>query len=114
LAALLLPVANFGIWEILSSKRVATSTGIGATSALISILLAISRRSLGWSGFCKKKLWDSVELLGPLAISVVIAGAGFWFTTQQAEHQRVIESHRSKSERRVEKQRADDATLQTT
>jgi hypothetical protein len=114
LAAIVLPVANFGIWEILSSKRVATSTGIGAASALIFILLAISGRSLGWSGFCRKKLWDWVELLGPLAIPVVIASAGFWFTAQQAEHQRVIENHRSKSERRVGKQRADDATLQTT
>jgi hypothetical protein len=50
----------------------------------------------------KKTLWDWLQLLGTLAIPVVLATAGLWFTAQQDQTQRGIEE-----------QRAQDAALQT-
>jgi hypothetical protein len=55
----------------------------------------------GWTGFGEKKLWDWLQLLSALAIPIVLAFAGYWFTSQQDARQREIEE-----------QRADDAALQ--
>ena len=51
-----------------------------------------------WTGFADKTLWDWVQLLSSLAIPVVLAIAGFLFTTQQDESAREIEEQRAQDE----------------
>src|SRR3712207_6406270 len=70
------------------------------------------KRLWGWTEFGKKSGWEYLELLSALAIPVVIAVAGFWFTAQQEERQRAIEKQRAENEQRLEDQRAQDAALQ--
>jgi hypothetical protein len=41
-------------------------------------------RLWGWTGFGETKLWDWLQLLGTLAIPVVVAEAAAWFSSQQA------------------------------
>jgi uncharacterized protein YjbI with pentapeptide repeats len=53
------------------------------------------------TGFGDKTLWDLLQLLSSLAIPVVLAAAGLWFTAQQDARQQAIEN-----------QRAQDAALQ--
>jgi uncharacterized protein YjbI with pentapeptide repeats len=62
---------------------------------------ALWSRLWAWTGFGDKTLWEWVQLLSSLAMPVVLAIAGFWFTTQQ-----------EKSGREIEEQRAQDAALQ--
>jgi hypothetical protein len=62
---------------------------------------ALRSRLWAWTGFGDKTLWEWVQLLSALAMPVVLALAGFWFTTQQ-----------EKSGREIEEQRAQDAALQ--
>ena len=61
----------------------------------------------------KKTLWDWLQLLGTLAIPVVLATAGFWFTSQQAQRQHKLERLRARSDHRLEMQRAQDTALQS-
>jgi uncharacterized protein YjbI with pentapeptide repeats len=56
---------------------------------------------LHWTGFGGKTLWDWLQLLSALAIPVVLAGIGVWFTAQQDARQL-----------NIEEQRAQDAALQ--
>jgi uncharacterized protein YjbI with pentapeptide repeats len=65
-----------------------------------------------WTGFRNKTVWDWLHLLSALAIPIVLAGAGFWFTSQQARHQQDIEERRAKAEQLLEEQRAQDTALQ--
>jgi len=65
-----------------------------------------------WTGFKGKTLWDWLQLLSALAIPVVLALAGFYFSSQQDERQRLSEVRRAKSEQAIEEQRAQDAALQ--
>ena len=58
-------------------------------------------RLWAWTGFADKTLWEWLQLLGSLAIPLVLAIAGFWFTSQQERSGQV-----------VEEQRAQDAALQ--
>jgi uncharacterized protein YjbI with pentapeptide repeats len=51
-------------------------------------------------------------LLSALAIPVVLAVAGYYFSSQQDERQRLSEVRRAKSEQAIEEQRAQDAALQ--
>jgi hypothetical protein len=69
-----------GLWEDLSRERVAMLIGSGVALVVVIVLLAIGGASLGWTGFGDKTLWDWVQLLSALAIPVVLAAAGFWFT----------------------------------
>ncbi len=48
-----------------------------------------------WTGFGEKKLWDWLQLLSALAIPIVLAGAGFWFSAQQDSRQQAIEDQRA-------------------
>jgi uncharacterized protein YjbI with pentapeptide repeats len=66
-----------------------------------------------WTDFGEKKLWDWLQLLSALAIPIVLAVAGFWFTAQQEAHQQVIEERRAIAERDLEEQRAQDTALQS-
>src|SRR5215211_595750 len=65
-----------------------------------------------WTGFTGKTLWYWLQLLSALAIPVVLAVAGFYFSSQQDERQRLSEVRRAKSEQAIEEQRAQDAALQ--
>jgi uncharacterized protein YjbI with pentapeptide repeats len=65
-----------------------------------------------WTDFGEKTLWDWLQLLSALAIPVVLAVAGFWFTAWQGERQQAIEDKRAKVERDIEDQRAQDTALQ--
>ena len=47
-----------------------------------------------------------------LAIPVVLAAAGFWFTAQQDQRQQDIEERRARAQRDLEEQRAQDTALQ--
>jgi len=101
------------IWQEISRKRVATLIGIVVALTVIIVLLALGGASLGWTGFSDKKLWHWLELLGTLAIPVVLAVAGFWFTAQQDARQQKIEDRRAKAEQELAAQRAQDEALQT-
>jgi len=48
-----------------------------------------------WTEFGEKKLWDWLQLLSALAIPVVLAVAGFWFSEQQDSRQQAIEDQRA-------------------
>ena len=65
-----------------------------------------------WTDFGEKTLWDWLQLLSALAIPVVLAVAGFWFTAWQGERQQAIEAQRANVERDIEDQRAQDNALQ--
>jgi uncharacterized protein YjbI with pentapeptide repeats len=101
------------IWQEISRKRVATVIGIVVALTVIIVLLAFGGASLGWTGFSDKKLWDWLQLLSALAIPVVLAVAGFWFTTQQNARQQKIEDRRAEAEQELAAQRAQDEALQT-
>src|SRR5215216_2435876 len=55
---------------------------------------------------------DWLHLLSALAIPVVLAAAGLWFTAQQDQRQQKIENQRAKAERELAEQRAQDEALQ--
>jgi hypothetical protein len=59
------------------------------------------KRLWEWTEFGKKTGWQWLELLSTLAIPVVLAIAGYWFTMQQDARQQ-----------QIEEQRAQDAALQ--
>jgi DNA-binding transcriptional MerR regulator len=71
-------------------------------------------RSRLWkrTGFAGKTIWDLLELLSALAIPVVLAVAGFWFTAQQEAQQQEIESQRAENDRKIQEQQAQDVALQ--
>lgn len=54
-----------------------------------------------WTGFGNKTLWEWLELLGALAIPIMVALVGVYFTLQQ-----------SKTQNKIEQQRAQAAALQ--
>jgi hypothetical protein len=116
LVALLVVNLDAVKWEDLLSRerieQVALFIGMAVAVTTLIVLLAIGGASLGWTGFADKTLWEWLQLLGALAIPLVLAIAGFWFTTQQEAHQEKIEGLRAKSEKKIEEQRAQDAALQ--
>ena len=103
-------------WEDLLARerieQVALFIGIAVAVTTLIVLLAIGGASVGWTGFADKTLWEWLQLLGALAIPLVLAIAGFWFTSQQEARQGKIEGLRAKSEKKIEEQRAQDAALQ--
>ncbi len=70
------------------------------------------KRLWGWTEFGTKSGWQWLELLSALAIPVVLAAAGLWFTAQQDARQQAIEDQRAESERHLEDQRTQDEALQ--
>jgi hypothetical protein len=111
------------IWKALLEERNLTLIGLGVSLTAIIVLLAIGGASLGWTGFGDKTFWDWLQLLSALAIPVVLAAAGLWFTAQQdARQQKIegrradqaqrIENQRAQSEQEIEEQRTQDAALQ--
>jgi uncharacterized protein YjbI with pentapeptide repeats len=63
--------------------------------------------------FWGKPVWDWLQLLGVLAIPVVIAVGGCMFNAQQDARQQQMERQRAKVEREIEEQRAQDEALQS-
>jgi uncharacterized protein YjbI with pentapeptide repeats len=57
--------------------------------------------------FGGQTVWDWLHLLSALAIPVVLAAAGLWFTAQQDQRQQEIEGQRAKQAQKIEDQRAD-------
>jgi uncharacterized protein YjbI with pentapeptide repeats len=98
--------------ESVSAGQVATLVGIVVALTALIVLLALGGASRSWTGFGKKTLWQWLELLGTLAVPVVIAVAGFWFTMQQDVRQQAIEDQRAERERALEESRAQDEALQ--
>jgi uncharacterized protein YjbI with pentapeptide repeats len=97
-------------WEDLSRERielVALFIGIAVALTTLFVLLAIGGASLGWTGFGDKTVWDWLQLLSALAIPVVLAGAGLWFTVQQEARQQNIEDRRTEQAQKIESQRAE-------
>jgi hypothetical protein len=109
LVTITLLVANLysDIWQALARERVAMLIGLGVTLVAVIVLLAIGGASLGWTGFADKTLWEWLQLLGALAIPIVLAIAGFWFTTQQEARQQRIEAQRAQQAQKIEDQRAE-------
>ena len=70
------------------------------------------KRLWEWTEFGKKSGWNWLELLGALAIPVVLAAAGLYFQSQLDQRQRQIENQRAELEREIQEQRAQHATLQ--
>jgi hypothetical protein len=96
-----------GIWQEIARKRVATLIGIVVALTVIIVLLALGGASLGWTGFGDKTLWDWLQLLSTLAIPVVLAAAGLWFTSQQDARQQNIENQRARQAQKIENQRSE-------
>jgi uncharacterized protein YjbI with pentapeptide repeats len=107
--------------------------------AIIALFLVIYLVLIGyrvaWTGFGtvviqgtgeiqpRKLLWDWLLLLSSLAVPIVIAVAGFWFTTNQNAQQQWLEDkraaeaqkladQRAQVDREIEEQRAQDESLQ--
>src|SRR5918995_1577197 len=115
LVALLVANLDAVKWEDLSRKRIkqiALFIGIAVALTTLFVLLAIGGASLGWTGFGDKTVWDWLQLLSALAIPVVLAAAGLWFTAQQEQRQQQIENQRAEAERELAVQRAQDEALQ--
>jgi uncharacterized protein YjbI with pentapeptide repeats len=100
------------IWKGLLEERNLTLIAIGVSVTAIIGLLAIGGASLGGTGFGDKTLWDWLQLLSALAIPVVLAAAGLWFTAQQDARQQNVENQRAEAERKLADQRAQDEALQ--
>src|SRR5215218_10448052 len=110
LVALLVVNLDAVKWENLSRERteqLALFIGIAVALTTLFVLLAIGGASLGWTGFGDKTFWDWLQLLSALAIPVVLAAAGLWFTAQQDQRQQEIEDQRAKQAQKIEDQRAD-------
>src|SRR5215217_2402024 len=83
------------MWKGMLEERNLTLVAIGVSLTAIIVLLAIGGASLGWTGFGDKTLWDWLQLLSALAIPVVLAAAGLWFTAQQDARQQKLEDQRA-------------------
>ncbi len=59
-----------------------------------------------------KTVWDWLQLIGVLAIPVVLGIGGCMFNAQQDDRQLRSENQRANTERKIAEQRADDAVLQ--
>jgi uncharacterized protein YjbI with pentapeptide repeats len=57
--------------------------------------------------FGGKTIWDWLHLLSALAIPVVLAAAGLWFTAQQDQRQVAIEDQRTTQAQKIENKRAE-------
>jgi len=62
--------------------------------------------------FGGQTVWDWLHLLSALAIPVVLAIVGLWFTAQQDARQQQTENQRAEAEREIATQRTQDETLQ--
>jgi hypothetical protein len=106
-AALLIVHLHPEIWKGLLEERNLTLIAIGVSVTAIIVLLAIGGASLEWTGFGDKTFWDWLQLLSALAIPVVLAAAGLWFTAQQDARQQQIEDDRAQQAQTIENKGAE-------
>jgi len=70
-------------WQQIKQHRVAF--GVGAIVFVVVIVIIIIGYQLDWTGFKGKTVWDWLQLLGVLAIPVVVGFGAAWFTAQQGK-----------------------------
>jgi uncharacterized protein YjbI with pentapeptide repeats len=113
------------------------TTGYVVSAISAMLLLILAGYLFEWTGFGtvplprtdgreiqpRKLLWDWLVLLSALAVPIVIAVAGFWFTNNQNAQQQRLEDRRNAAaqeladqraqvDREIEEQRAQDEALQ--
>lgn len=88
---------------------------ISITVVLVVFIVAGYWFQWDWTGFPAKNLWDWLNLLGVLAIPVVVGFGAVWYTTRQtraseavAEQQRKIELEVAEQRRQIELKIAED------
>jgi hypothetical protein len=69
-------------WQYILQHRV-LSEGI-AIALVVSIVAVVAGYHLNWTGFPGRTLWDWLNLLGILAIPVVVGVGTAWLSTEQA------------------------------
>ncbi len=75
-------VARLRLWW----QKIRKPLGIIAAIALLAgvlVLFILAGYRLTWTGFFHKTLWDWLQLLGVLAVPVVVGFGAIWFTTRQ-------------------------------
>jgi uncharacterized protein YjbI with pentapeptide repeats len=87
-------------WEQIKQHRVAIE--VVAVVCVAVIVIIIIGYQFDWTGFKGKTVWDWLQLLGVLAIPVVVGFGAAWFTTQQAEES---EANRAQQEKESEANR---------
>ena len=103
-------------------NRSSTILKAATVVAAVVVLIRVGQR-YEWTGFGeavrpkpdngdiqpRKTLWDWLQLfIVPLALAAI----GLWFAAQQEFRQQQIEEERTKSDQKIEEQRAQDAALQ--
>ena len=77
-------VARFRIWwQQIKKNRVPIL--VIAIILVVVIALIIVGYKFDWTGFAGKTLWDWFNLIGVLAVPVVVGFGAIWFTTQQGK-----------------------------
>ena len=99
-----------GISKDLAEERVATLLGIGVGLTAIIVLLVIGGRSLHWTGFGGKTLW---EWQGVLLVPVTIALIASLFTLYQGYRQQQLENQRADKAQQLETLSAQREMLQS-
>jgi uncharacterized protein YjbI with pentapeptide repeats len=101
------------------SNKILLVLGAITVVAAVVVLIRVGQE-YEWTGFgesvqpkpenqeirLRKTLWNWLELLSVLALPIVVAAAGFWFTAQQEERQQRIEEDRAEQAQQIENQRA--------
>jgi uncharacterized protein YjbI with pentapeptide repeats len=71
-------------WPSIRKHWVGVITITAALAVVVTIFLGYWFK-LDWMGFSSKTLWDWLNLLGVLAIPIVVGVGGAWYTGQQGE-----------------------------
>ncbi|WP_236601418.1 hypothetical protein [Ktedonobacter sp. SOSP1-52] len=74
---------RLSIWRQYILRHQALSKGI-AIALVVSIAAIVAGYHLNWTGFQGRTLWDWLNLLGVLAIPVVVGVGTAWLSTEQA------------------------------
>lgn len=74
---------RFSMWWPSILRHRALSEGI-AIALVVSIVAVVAGYHLNWTGFQGRTLWDWLNLLGVLAIPVVVGVGTAWISTEQA------------------------------
>jgi Pentapeptide repeats (8 copies) len=107
--ALLIADLYPGIWKAFVDGRVAKLIALVVALTAITILIVIGGRSLEWTGFGEKKLWDWQTLLFvPITVALIASLITLYQTTRQQE----VEALRTKEAQQLEALRAERATMQ--
>ena len=102
-------------WQKLKQHWVAF--GVGAIVFVVVIVIIIIGYQFDWTGFKGKTVWDWLQLLGVLAIPVVVGFGAAWFTRvqqqrdqrlarEQHDYDQVLAEQRTNSEREAAEKRA--------